>query len=385
MSRKLSRRAIAKIFDSSRPVKSRSELFGRRQEIDALLSAVLDSGQHAIVHGARGSGKTSLVKIFGDFADQKGAIVLYLPCEPGASFADLMRGFLYDLPDAAIDAAMRQAYTVKKELIPKDFGPRIFAYLVENLFQQPTIFVLDEFDRINDPQVKADIAITMKLLSDADSNLVFMLVGIAQSVNEVIEAHPSLRRHVKTLRLDRIDESSVSALINRGCSVAGIDVTPDARAAIIRAACGSPYHVRLFCHQAILSAVRTDHPKVEASDVIDGLHLAMEHWAGMNEADSRQIEWVIDSGCDLDRLESLARTLAVSDQLTEFAEYQDLIDALGQALTVAPVRVRSEIVSCLTFSDSLAPQFVIAGIMAKQASGAFKPETGVQDEYAVNT
>ncbi|WP_198527010.1 ATP-binding protein [Sphingomonas sp. Ant20] len=67
------RRRIADTFDAARPVRTRGELFGRAVELDHLLAATLDFHQHAVIHGARGSGKTSLVRVLGEHADESGA------------------------------------------------------------------------------------------------------------------------------------------------------------------------------------------------------------------------------------------------------------------------------------------------------------------------
>lgn len=74
------RRRIADTFDAARPVRTRGELFGRAVELDHLLAATLDFHQHAVIHGARGSGKTSLVRVLGEHADESGAVVLYFAC-----------------------------------------------------------------------------------------------------------------------------------------------------------------------------------------------------------------------------------------------------------------------------------------------------------------
>jgi ABC-type glutathione transport system ATPase component len=73
----IKRRAVAKSFNAGQPVASRVELFGRDTKLDALAQAVVDGEHHALIFGARGSGKTSLVRVFADYADRTGFVVLY--------------------------------------------------------------------------------------------------------------------------------------------------------------------------------------------------------------------------------------------------------------------------------------------------------------------
>ncbi|MEB3026017.1 ATP-binding protein, partial [Parvimonas sp. M13] len=74
-------RALAvRLFGANQPVDNPRDLFGREAELRTLREAVLESGMHADIHGPRGSGKTSLVRVFGDMADARGATIIYLSC-----------------------------------------------------------------------------------------------------------------------------------------------------------------------------------------------------------------------------------------------------------------------------------------------------------------
>src|SRR5205085_268271 len=114
---------IARVFDSAHPVRTRDELFGRAEELKQLLDATISFGQHSIIHGARGSGKTSLARIFGDHADQDGVVVIYMACEPGATFADLLRPYLHGIPLSAVEPSKRTQFKDELARLPQQFGP----------------------------------------------------------------------------------------------------------------------------------------------------------------------------------------------------------------------------------------------------------------------
>ena len=63
-------------FDVSQPVGQPDDLRGRDREVRALLSGVLHRRNPGVVSGPRGSGKTSLVRVFGQCADREGVVVL---------------------------------------------------------------------------------------------------------------------------------------------------------------------------------------------------------------------------------------------------------------------------------------------------------------------
>lgn len=357
---RLDRAKVARVFDSAHPVRTRDELFGRTSELDALISATLDFGQHAIVHGARGSGKTSLVRVYGDHADQQGAVVIYMACEPGVSFADLVWPYLRALPPVSLRPDERAGYRDALAALPEQFGPRALVELVADRVSAPAIFIFDEFDRITDSQVKADIAAAMKLLSDSLSNVLFMLVGIARSVAEVIESHPSLRRHMRVVSLGRIEPDSVAALINAGERATGLSFGPDARRLIARASCGSPFHVRMFCHHAAIATLRRGSMSVAELDVRAGLASALEEWASMNVEDARRFVSLVEQQPLLPQVEEIARAAALSDRLPANAgEARTLLsDALAEDNGNA---------GSLVFRDSVAPQFLIAYVILAEA------------------
>ena len=91
------RAAALEAFGPSQPVENRFQLLGRDQELGQLRRAVLDLGSHALVYGARGAGKTSLARAFGDDADERGHVVLYQAASDGCDFATLFRPYLAEL------------------------------------------------------------------------------------------------------------------------------------------------------------------------------------------------------------------------------------------------------------------------------------------------
>ena len=356
------RAKIARAFDSAHPVRTRDELFGRARELDALLSATLDFSQHAIIQGARGSGKTSLVRIYGDHADQQGAVVIYMACEPNVSFAELVRPYLQSLPTTALVADERRHFRESLAALPENFGPRAFVDLVSERVKGPVVLVFDEFDRITDAQVKAEVAAAMKLLSDSLTGVLFMLVGIARNVADVIEGHPSLRRHMRVVPLGRIEPNEVKALIDAGELSTGLIFEDEARVVITRASCGSPFHVRMFCHHAATFALARASSTVSGSDTRNGLRTAIEQWAAMNIDDAQHFVSLVEHEALLPEIERIARLAALDDRLP--ASAGDFPALLGNAL----MNEKNDADS-FVFRDSVAPQFLIAyAILAEAAS-----------------
>lgn len=73
MEKELKMNSVSSVFSPSAPINSTNLFQGRIQQLMEVHSAVLERGEHIILHGDRGVGKTSLANII----DQRytGAII----------------------------------------------------------------------------------------------------------------------------------------------------------------------------------------------------------------------------------------------------------------------------------------------------------------------
>lgn len=356
------RAALTQAFDPAHPVARRRELWGRDEQLDQMSDGVLYQRKHAIVHGARGSGKTSLVRVFADQADRQGAVLIYLACDAHTDFAGLMRPFIRFVPSANIPSGRERAFRMQADALGPDFGPRALVSLLVELAPKPIIFILDEFDRITDRGVQDAVATTMKLLSDAKAPVQLLVVGIAQSVTELIEHHPSLRRHMIAVLVRQIADADITKLIEDGGQRARLVFDPEANAAIVQAACGSPYHARLFAYHSGLLALSRGGGRVTRAIALAGLARAADEWGGMNETDHSLFARVADSAAT-SRLSLMELAmLAAREQWVSPARFDQsgdaVLDALAPALEGSAAKVR--------FRDSLAPQFLIAMLLVDE-------------------
>jgi hypothetical protein len=344
---------IVEAFDSAHPVRHRENLHGRDDKLEALCEAVLLSRQHAIIHGARGSGKTSLSQVFGDYADQHGAVVLYTACEAQASFSDLIGAYIPFLPDSCVALQDKATFCAERDALPKDVGPRALVDFLSCLAPDcQIILILDEFDRVTDPEVNDQVATLMKLLSDARSPIQFLLVGIARTVDEIIVAHPSLRRHLVPIPIGRISSQDTVALIEKGAARAGVRFTDESKAEITAISCGSPYHAQLFCYVAALEAARRKCDVIDLDLTRIGMRRAFETWSKLNPDDAALFGTLaMGSDDQVQAVRAAALEAATHDCLAEGGQGAEL---LGPALRQDHEAGR------FYFRDSAAPQLLLA-------------------------
>lgn len=373
----LRRDSIYAAFSTAMPVTDRHGLAGRNNELEKLVDAIVVQRKHAVIFGTRGSGKTSLARVFGDLADEAGCIALYGSASGDADFDSLFRPFLSELPMSA--AGQEKARKLMSE--PLDVT-RLAALLVEDV-RQRSILIVDEYDRVQSDEAKTDVATLLKLLTDIHSPVQVVLVGISGDVDGLIAAHPSLRRHIAPQRVAPIPKRDLERLLLSCADNGGLAMDPDALDLLAGAAMGSPYHARLFGMHAALVTEAAGRDRITLADVEQGLASALEDWSEMSGATHalfRRILWEANASRRMialagvaasqmsmishDRLVRLGHEVLGGGSIND-SQAADALRRLAPALTPMPGG------DLFMFEDTLAPQFLL--LMAKQPAPAVPP------------
>ncbi|KQM20947.1 hypothetical protein ASE73_16070 [Sphingomonas sp. Leaf24] len=362
-------RALAvRLFGANQPVDNPRDLFGREHELATLRETVLESGMHAVIHGPRGSGKTSLVRVFGDMADARGATIIYLSCAGTGDFGQVILPYLHELGPAPF-GLRGDEYAKAIDLLSAAPTPRAVAALLARADRDDVVFILDEFDRLDDSETKAQLALLLKLLSDMRSRVRLLFVGISGDVSELIDVHASVRRHLTAVGLKPIADAEVKNFIRLTSNAIGLTMAPSALEALRWAACGSPYHMRLFSLQACLVAIDRGQQEVDDAAMTEGLRRAQAVWRTTNPRDDELFARLLgEHRYPIALLESFARACATHLEFT----VADLTEALirdGHDPAQVPHLIESfapalgrmqEGSQRLAFDDVLAPQLLLA-------------------------
>ncbi|WHO41170.1 ATP-binding protein [Sphingobium sp. AP49] len=366
----LRRDSIYNAFSTAMPVTDRHGLTGRNSELEKLVEAIVVQRKHAIIFGTRGSGKTSLARVFGDLADEAGCVALYGSASGEADFDALFRPFLTELPMSG--TGQERA----RKLAEGRLDVAGLASLLVEEVRQRSILILDEYDRVRSETAKQDVATLLKLLTDIHSPVQVVLVGIAGDVDGLIAAHPSLRRHIAPQRVSPIPRPELERLLASCADKAGLSVAADGVEALAGAAMGSPYHARLFGMQAALVAEAAGRDRVTSADVDQGLASALEDWAEMSGASHALFTRALRETGSGRRMIALAGVVASQmsaislDRLLRVAgEILGEHPAMEAEATEALARLQPALVptpggELWMFEDTLAPQFLL--LMAKQ-------------------
>lgn len=344
----------------------------------------MDLRAHAFVYGPRGAGKTSLMRAFGDYADERGHIVIYQSCGADCSFSELFNPYLAELVGLGLPQREQDEIRHLLKRAPDGFSARALAGALAGIGNRDLILIVDEYDRVVAEDTRGEIATLLKLLSDFRSRVQLLFVGIARDVGDLIDAHPSLRRHLVAIPLRPFDESGIDDLFKRGAQATGLQFDDEARSLIAATAAGSPYHLRLFCFCAAMSAIDKESMVVDRASTVEGFRYALDLWSSTNSSDAALFERLAASGEATRRdLEFFVRSRLAADrqQPWEAGPAAEAIDLASLAL-LGPSLNGDRGTGTHIFEDSLAPQFLLAACTIAAARDEAFPESVARPQLA---
>lgn len=278
------RLALRDALGASQPVITRDRFAGRHDALALLIGAVEQQRLHVVVYGERGIGKTSLVHVFAETAREARYLVLYGSCGTDGRFDEIFRAFaakipmLYHRSVLPTTAAVEQALNFDSMLPPGPFGPREVSDLFADVVGSRIILILDEYDRIADPNFRRDVAELIKNLSDRAARVQLILTGVASNLDELIGFAPSIRRNIVGLPMRPLKIEEVGEILRLGEAAAGLHFTNQAVTMIATIAGGSPYLVRLLGHRAAMAALDARQVEVDAAHAKAAVERVLTDW-----------------------------------------------------------------------------------------------------------
>src|SRR5277367_591073 len=180
-------------FSPSAPI-SRVTLFaGRHQQIMRSIDVVYRRGQHGIIFGERGVGKTSMANLIADFisrSDKVDAPPRFLTprvnCTASSDYDSIWREVFGRIPYFENSGETGLAIgNFASKLTDRKLDPGTVQDLLEAISsQRDLIVVVDEFDRLRDSKSRRLMADTLKTLSDHSIDATIFLVGVADTVDQ---------------------------------------------------------------------------------------------------------------------------------------------------------------------------------------------------------
>ena len=175
---------LTQTFSLAAAIDRKALFHGRHAIIRRLIATANQAGQHAIIYGERGVGKTSLANVLSSYLEpftSETISTARVNCYGETTYTEIWNSLFEQIEIPTVekygDLTLNDVYRV---LRGED--------------ARKLILIVDEFDRIQDPDIDIMFADTIKTLSDFSLDTTLILVGVADDIDDLITEHESINR-----------------------------------------------------------------------------------------------------------------------------------------------------------------------------------------------
>jgi len=275
----------SEVFTPAVPIDQTDLFAGRTRQVAQIIDAVGQRGQHVVMYGERGVGKTSLAKTLSALLRNFGKSVAapLVTCDGTDTFSSLWRKMFAELytskevqgagfatPPVKLNIAL--AEQLPDAATPDDIR-RILAPLGYGL---SIVLIFDEFDRLSDSSLKRLMAETIKVLSDHAVRVTIVLVGVADNIDELLGEHESVGRNIVQIQMPRMQPSQLEQILRKGEQRLGVSFTGDTVATITSLSQGFPSYTHLLGLHSVKEAATDGTRIIESAHAERAIAKAVE-------------------------------------------------------------------------------------------------------------
>jgi Cdc6-like AAA superfamily ATPase len=246
------------------------------------LDAIREPGRHVILYGERGVGKTSLANIIHQlFSPEMDIPVVKVTANTSDTFStiwhNLCRNLTTSIPvrEAGFPTRVTEEPLSLDDLLPEEVHPANIVRVLAKT-NNMCVFIIDEFDRVVDPDTKRLFADTIKSFSDNLSHPTIMLVGVARDVTALIGEHASIERNISQVEMPRMSRSELQEIIDKGLEIVELSMDTQVAGKIVLFSQGFPHYTHLLAKFACQVAIDDSRWQVNLSDFQDAVRRALD-------------------------------------------------------------------------------------------------------------
>ena len=261
-------------FSPATPITSRDLLAGRIRQLGDLFDVARQAGQHSVVYGERGVGKTSLATVTASLMEST-MIVVRVNCYASDTFTTVWAKVLDEiklsrkLPGIGFhDLSSEVVETASTFLGVTDPSPEDVRKALQVLGGvAPVLVIIDEFDRLSDAPATALFADTIKALSDHQVRATIILVGVADNVDQLVAEHRSVERAMVQIHMPRMSVDELAKIVTIGLDTVEMEIDEQGLRLVTSLSQGLPH----YTHQLALLASR--HAVQERTELVVRRHV----------------------------------------------------------------------------------------------------------------
>lgn len=277
---------VRDIFTPNSPIQTINFFSGRHEQVTQIIECLNTQGQHILLYGDRGVGKSSLALITCFMLSGTITEELYIKrCDSQDTFQSIVRNMLthmhidvetkeYELEKKfGLNKGIKIGTTKKRTVKGNADNLLSPSWVAECIQSHNGILLIDEFDVIPDTE-KQKIAELIKLLSDCGSRLTIFIVGIAETAAALTGGHPSVNRCLKEIKLGRMSKDELGEIIEKGEQYCNISFDLGVKRKIISLSSGYAYYTHLLALKAAEETIANERTMVTKDDLRNAMKRA---------------------------------------------------------------------------------------------------------------
>jgi Cdc6-like AAA superfamily ATPase len=327
-----SREALSQAFTPFKPVFLPQFLAGRLRFLDQATDAVNSEGRHVVLFGDRGTGKTSLARVIAFQVQEpdspQGRRSIFVSCSSRDNFSTIWQKVFQEIQvsqrqigfvqDAAASVVGRLDLPDTEIEHPSDV--RLYVRSLPN----PPVIIIDEFDRVSTNgggETHKLLADTIKLFSDTNTEATIVVVGVADSLADLMAGHESVARNIAPVQVSPMPINELAEIVQKGFRHAGLGWERGVDTRIAELSQGYPHYTHLLGLWAGRHTIDSGESSVRKGHLDAAVLAALQNASGAVEQEYARAVASVRKGT-LFRYVLLACALAEKDSLGRFSAVQ---------------------------------------------------------------
>jgi AAA ATPase domain len=275
---------LGEVFRPSAPIEDKELFAGRNHELWSVIEALQSAGQHAVIYGERGVGKTSLARVAMQVASvQSNILTLRVNCDASDTYDSLWMKVMDEMQIHASEAPAEEREWLEAAIGEcaslfggSDLSPSTIRLGLRKFAQKKSVALFfDEFNEIADSSAIGLMANTIKALSDHIEPITLCPVGVAEDLDALLEGHLSAIRAIVQIKMPRMSRDELADIVNRGLDRLEMSISEDALRVVRVIPRGLPQYAHLLAQEGARQALLSGRDNITRDDVMGGLAIGL--------------------------------------------------------------------------------------------------------------